>query len=138
MSIKEYLEENEGRRHFPYKDTEGKLTIGVGFNLDDVGLYDEEIDFILENRIKLAQEALEYHVAGFKKMPPSVQLALTDMYFNLGWPRLRRFKNMLAAVKLEDWDTAAKEVLNSKYAKQVGKRAKRNSDLFIKGKEWKA
>lgn len=137
MGLKEYVEENEGRRHFPYKDTEGKLTIGVGFNLDDVGLFDEEIDFILENRLKLNEESLKYHWSGFEVAPPTVKLALQDLYFNLGWPRLRGFKKMWAAIKVSNWDEAAKELLDSKYAKQVGKRAKRNSELILKGKEWK-
>jgi lysozyme len=127
--IEQYIEGNEGRMHLPYKDTVGKLTIGVGFNLTDVGLYDEEIDFIL--RMKLM---LPLKIATWEALSKDQQLCLMDMYYNLGWPRLSKFKRMLKHIDDGKYDKAAEELLNSKYASQVGQRAKRNADLLRKVK----
>jgi lysozyme len=109
--IEQYIEANEGRMHLPYKDTVGKLTIGVGFNLTDVGLYDEEIDFILRNRVERMKLMLPLKIA-----------------------RLSKFKRMLKHIDDGKYDKAAEELLNSKYASQVGQRAKRNAELLRKVK----
>ena len=47
------------------------------------------------------------------------------MCFNLGYPRLSKFKNFLAAMQENDFETAAVEMMDSKWANQVGKRAER-------------
>jgi lysozyme len=132
--IEQYIEANEGRMHLPYKDTVGKLTIGVGFNLTDVGLYDEEIDFILRNRVERMKLVLPLKIATWEALSGDQRLALMDMYYNLGWPRLSKFKRMLKHIDDGKYDKAAEELLNSKYASQVGQRAKRNAELLRKAK----
>jgi lysozyme len=52
------------------------------------------------------------------------------MALNLGWPRLSAFRNMLAALQAMDYATAAREALDSKWAKQVGARAERIAALY--------
>ena len=62
-----------------------------------------------------------------------VQLVLCDMAFNLGLPKLKQFKLMLAAIESGDMEAAASELLDSNYARQVPNRAKRNADMLWGG-----
>ena len=63
-------------------------------------------------------------------MPEPAQRALANMAFNLGVPRLSQFKNMLSALEKGDYNVAAKEALDSNWAKQVGDRANRIAKVF--------
>lgn len=132
---KELLELHEGRRRYPYKDTVGKLTIGVGFNLDDEGLYDEEIDFILDNRLNKVYEEAQAAFPDFRTLNNARKTVIVDMLFNLGLVRLKGFKKMWAAVGMRDFKGAATEMLDSKWATQVGPRATRLAEMMRTG-EW--
>jgi lysozyme len=127
------LERDEGRRGKPYKDTEGILTIGVGWNLEANVLPDRVIDLLLRHSIYTAyNDALELFPK-FADLSDNRQRALVNMAFNLGRYRLSGFKKMIAAVNSEDWDKASVEMLDSKWARQVGDRADRLSVLMAKG-----
>ena len=115
---------SEGFKLKPYKDTVGKITIGVGRNLEDVGLIEEEVLFLLENDIKRVQKELE-SIEGFSLLSEPRQRIIAEMIFNLGKRNLMKFKNMWKAIQLQDWNRAANEMLDSLWAKQVGKRATR-------------
>ncbi len=116
---------DEGARNFPYKDTVGKLTIGVGRNLDDRGLSDAEIGVLLENDIALVVDELDRHLPWWREMNDVRQRALANMCFNLGWPKLRGFVNTLAAMQRGDYQVAADGMRASLWARQVGARARR-------------
>lgn len=105
-----------------YKDSEGKWSIGVGRNIEDRGIRESEAYVMLDNDIEEATAQAE-SMAFFSTLDPVRQDVLIDMIFNLGLPRLRGFKKMLAALQVHDWETAAKEMLDSKWAMQVGNRA---------------
>ena len=135
-SLQKMLIRHEGLRLKPYRDTVGKLTIGVGRNLDDVGISEQEALFMLEVDIdRCSAQVLKY----IKQNCPDLTItfarhaALVDMCFNMGMPRLRKFKRMLAAIEKGDWDTAALEALNSKWADQVGARAKEIAEMLRTG-----
>lgn len=123
--LKKTLMRDEGMAFFPYKDTMGYLTIGVGRNLSTRGLVQSEIDFMLGNDIAYFQNALEKALPFFTSLDEVRQATLINMCFNLGVKNFLLFKNMLKAVELHAWDQAATQLLNSKYARQVGKRAQR-------------
>lgn len=126
------LNKSEGRKRFPYRDTVGKLTIGVGFNLDDVGLYDEEIDFILQNRVRLAAvDAAKLPV--YAKLDPIRQTVLVDMVFNMGLDTVKKFRNTLAYMEQGDYAAAARGMRNSLWARQVGKRAEELAKIMETG-----
>jgi len=114
------LTRHEGRRKYVYTCPAGKLTIGVGRNLEDTGLRDTEIDFMLANDIDAAEMALQrlfgLHVVLF--WTTHQQAALLDMYVQLGYYRFRSFKKMIAAISRGDWNLAAQEALDSKWARQ--------------------
>jgi len=114
---------HEGFRQFPYKDTVGKLTIGVGRNLDDVGISEDEAAHLLENDILVARNELLFAFPAFSQMQPVRQDALTNMVFNMGITRFKGFKNMIAALVEQNYQLAADEMLDSKWARQVGSRA---------------
>ena len=129
-ALVEQLLADEGLRLKPYKDTVGKLTIGVGRNLDDRGISEVEAKYLLVNDIKIAEADLTRHAPWWWQMDEKRQKALVNMCFNLGWPRLSKFEKMLEALKDKDYDTAAAEALDSTWATQVGDRAKRIAKVF--------
>ncbi len=116
---------DEGLRLKPYRCSAGKLTIGVGRNLEDRGISEAEATDMLRNDISGVLDDLNRNIPWWQNLERSQRLALANMGFNLGWPRLRQFKKMLAALKDGDVDTAAREALDSRWAEQVGSRAKR-------------
>lgn len=128
--LKSDLELDEGLRLKPYEDTVGKLTIGIGRNLDDVGISEEEARHMLGNDIEWVVEELDRTMPWWRTMPEPAQRALANMAFNLGLTRLRRFKNMLAALQAGDYRKAADEALDSLWARQVKGRADRIADLY--------
>ena len=128
--IKDDLRRDEGLRLTPYHCTAGKLTIGVGRNLDDLGITAEEADYLLENDIGRVAMELDHNIPWWRGLPAGAQRALVNMAFNLGWPRLSGFTNMLAALEAGDMATAAAEALNSRWAGQVGERADRIAALI--------
>jgi len=127
------LMRDEGVRLKPYVDTVGKWTIGVGRNLTDRGILRSEAEVMLRNDIAIVADDLDVNVPWWRTLSPNRQLALANMTFNMGWPRLSGFKVMLAALEHGDFESAATECLNSKWAAQVGERATRISDLIKEG-----
>ena len=126
---------DEGLRLKPYLDSVGKLTIGIGRNLDDRGISEQEADNMFFNDISAVRAELDEKIPWWSNMPEPAQRGLANMAFNLGWPRLSQFKMMLAALEVGDWKAAAAEALDSTWAKQVGDRAKRVAELFRKAEE---
>lgn len=114
---------HEGLRLKPYKCTAGKTTIGYGRNLDDVGLSNEEAEYLLKHDLENAEKEAE-KLDCYKKLNQNRKDILIEMVFNLGYPRLCGFKKMLSALDRGDYDGAANEMLDSKWARDVGERAK--------------
>lgn len=134
MDLVEQLRRDEGVRYKPYRDIVGKLTIGVGRNLDDVGLSDDEVDYLLANDIKRAQKGLSSY-SWYIALDPIRQAAVTNLAFNLGLHGLLGFPHFLSAIAKQDWPIAAAELANSVWAKQVGDRATRIEQQIATG-EW--
>jgi len=131
--LKEMLIRHEGLRLKPYRDSRGKLTIGIGRNLDDVGITKDEALYMLKNDIVRATRVVncccEKYGINPITLPEDVQLVLTDMAFNMGYA-LEGFKRMFACIKKGDYEGAARELLGSRYAKQVGKRAQELAEML--------
>jgi lysozyme len=133
--LRDQLIQHEGFRRTPYIDSVGKLTIGVGRNLDDKGLSKAEIYQLLDNDIKIAEKDARALVSNFHILGDVRQRVLIDMAFNLGRARLAGFKKFLAAMELGDMVAARAEMLNSKWAVQVGSRAKRLAKMMLTGQD---
>jgi len=114
---------HEGMELKPYKCTSDKLTIGIGRNLEDVGISEEEAKSLLMNDLARVDTQLE------KMMPWSQELdtvryeGLMNFVFNVGIGTASKFVNAMGQLKDGNYDMAATELLDSRWAKQVGQRA---------------
>lgn len=126
------LERHEGLRLKPYRDTVGKLTIGFGRNLEDVGISRGEAVAMLDNDIDQVVAELE-RMPLFLSLDPVRRVVLANMCFNLGLTRLLGFKKMLTALGDRDYEEAARQMMDSKWARQVGVRAVELSEIMRTG-----
>lgn len=138
------LQADEALRLKPYDDATGKelrpgdrligkLTIGIGRNLTDNGISGMEAIALCNNDVRTVIRELDKALPWWSKMSDGRQDALVNMAFNMGIPRLLGFKIALSLLEAGRWDAAAAEFLNSKWAGQVGDRAKRLADAIRKG-----
>lgn len=133
-ALKAELMRDEGIRLKPYRDTVGKLTIGIGRNLDDNGISRGEALYLLDRDIDtalaLAANELWWPSVADDDVRARVML---NMLFNVGIIRLRGFVKMLTAVHDKRWADAAREMRESKWAGQVGDRAERLAKMMESG-----
>ncbi len=134
--LKAQLRLHEGERFRAYKCTAGKTTIGVGRNLDDVGITRAEADFLLDNDIARIEQELDTAHPWWLEMNEVRQRVLIDMTFNLGISRLNTFTNTMSAMRRGDYVRASEEMLASRWASQVGQRATRLAEMMRTGKDF--
>ena len=134
-TIEEQLILHEGLKLKPYRCTAGKLTIGVGRNLDDKGISKEEALFLLRNDIHEVMDALEKH-EWYLALDPIRQKVVIDMAYNLGVGGLLKFRKMIAALERGDYEGAADQMLDSRWAEQVGMRATRLAEMMRSGRDY--
>ena len=130
--LRSQLERHEGLRLKPYRDTAGKLTIGYGRNLEDVGVSRDECDLMLDNDIDMIEGQLKT-VNEYQALDPVRQTVLVNMGFNMGFYGLMKFKKMWFAIERQDWEDASCEMLDSKWARQVGYRARELAKIMETG-----
>lgn len=123
--LAEDLLRDEGLRLNPYRCTAGRLTIGVGRNLDDRGISESEALLLLDNDIKDCWGQLAVAQPWVLAAPEAVQEVLANMCFNLGLAGLLGFRQTLALLQAGRFAEAAAAMLRSKWAAQVGARAER-------------
>lgn len=128
------IRKSEGLSYLPYKCPTGHLTIGYGHNLEH-GISIEAAELLLRQDIEIAVRQVKNAFIWWPKLTEARFYVLVDMTFNMGISRLCGFKKMLSAVEAGDYQTAAKEMLASKWAVQVGRRAAELSKIMKKG-EW--
>jgi lysozyme len=150
----EKLIAHEGLKLQVYQDTLGIDTIGIGRNLEDRGITQEELDdldiptidhvyeygiteadavYLATNDVQIVEEELVRAHPCVDSLDAVRQLIVIDMAFNMGVPRLCKFKNMWAAIHDEDYPTAAKEMLDSRWASQVKGRATKLANAMHNG-----
>lgn len=123
--VAEQLLADEGLRLKPYRCTAGRLTIGVGRNLEDRGITRAEALLLLDNDIADCAGQLAQRLPWFAAAPEAVQEVLVNMAFNLGVGGLLEFRTSLGHLQACRYAEAAGSMLASKWARQVGKRAER-------------
>jgi GH24 family phage-related lysozyme (muramidase) len=152
QEIYDIIKDHEGYRPQVYKDSVGKPTIGIGFNLTrsdaralikQVGadydqvltgkqlLNDKQINTLFELSLRTAYKDAEKFIPDLFNQPRNVKLALIDLAFNLGYDRLSKFKNTKAHLIAGDYNKAANELMNSKWAGQVKRRAQNLAKLLV-------
>jgi len=127
--IKEDLVRHEGYVTEIYLCSEGHPTFGIGHMVTEADMEytwpvgtpvtDERILQVFHDDCKIAVEDAELLVEDLHDHPDNVIRVLVNMVFNLGRPRLSKFKNMLAAVNAKEYNTAADEMIDSKWYRQV-------------------
>ena len=113
------LQKHEGYCGMPYRDGRGYLTIGYGTLLP---LSEEEAQLLLQYRLKKAEKSLE-KIEFYYKLPIEIREVLQNMCYNLGITGLLKFKKTLFYLEHRMFKEASSEMLNSKWANQVGERA---------------
>ena len=150
----EELVKHEGLRLQVYQDTLGIDTIGIGRNLKDRGISKEELDeldiptidhvyeygiteadamLLAENDVQIVEEELLRAHPCVEDLDAVRQLVLVDMAFNMGVPRLCKFKKMWNAIHEKKFDAASKEMLDSRWANQVKSRSVKLANAMHNG-----
>ena len=128
--IADDLRRHEGTVLHAYPDHLGYWTIGVGRMIDERrggGISEAEAEHLLANDIDRIAARLQ-HEAGFRNSPSEVKRALVNMAFQMGIKGLLGFTNMWRALEQHDYETAATEALDSKWANQTPTRANEVAD----------
>jgi len=127
------LKRHEGLRLKPYRCTAGKLTIGYGRNIEDKGISEGEAESMLWADVAEVRRLLEKQPV-YPNLDEIRKSVLVNMGF-MGVSKLMQFKRMWEALAYGDFDKAAEEMLDSKWAKQVGARATELAEQMKTG-EW--
>lgn len=106
----------------------------MGRNLDDVGITRDEAWALLNNDIARVRREVKRAFPWFSKVNPVRKDVVLNMVFNLGLQRFRGFRKAIAAIKAQDWDEAARQMLDSQWASQVGRRARELAAMMRRGK----
>lgn len=122
--LRKQLIRHEGLRLYPYRCPSGKLTIGVGRNLQDLGITRDEALYLLENDINECLRDCRGLFPNFETLSDVRKRVLIDMRFNLGPGKFREFENFIDAVVRNDFKSAHMEIVDSLWHGQVGNRAK--------------
>lgn len=131
--LRTQLRRDEGTVLHVYNDSLGIPTIGIGRNLRDKGISQEEADYMLDNDIADVQRELAASIPWITRLDDARCGVLLNMAFNMGTHGLLQFKQTLAYVAEGDYDMAARQMLASKWATQVGARATRLSTQMSTG-----
>ena len=128
--ISDQLEIEEGFSATCYTCSAGQHTIGFGRNIDPsggMGISESEAGMLLRNDVeRTIGECKRW--SWFDDLDPARQSVMVQMCFQLGYPRMSNFNRMLTAMSVRDYTTAAFELLDSRFAKQVPARANRLAD----------
>ncbi len=130
--LQAWIKKCEGLRLNIYVDSTGNPTIGWGRNLRK-GISMDEAELMFQNDLKETIAQLE-NFSWYHSLPDGVKAGLINMCFNLGIGKLLQFKQMIAALTAKNYTLAAQEALNSKWATQVGERAKNIAVMIREGK----
>jgi lysozyme len=119
----EQLLRHEAYRRHPYRCSSGRLTCGIGRNLEDRGITLKEAIYLLNNDIDDFAAQLTKALPWVGGLSPVRQSVLVNMAFNMGLQNLLKFSRMLAALRAGNYAEAADEMLDSRWAQQVRQRA---------------
>jgi lysozyme len=130
--LKSFIISHEGKRNYPYVDTVGKVTIGIGYNLTDRGLSDTWIDDQYEKDVTYFNAQLLHDFPWYESLCDARKMVLIDMAF-MGYKSLKGFVRLFEALSEGEYEIASQEVLNSLWAQQVGHRAVEDAEIMRTG-----
>lgn len=133
--LREQIAYDEGIEHKIYLDHLGLPTFGIGHLIresdpehgSEVGtlVSEDRVNEAFESDIQTVLSDCNKLYSDFENLPEEAQLIIANMMFNLGYPRLSKFKGMKRGVDARDWNTAADEMVDSRWYRQVTNRAER-------------
>jgi lysozyme len=131
--LRDMLIRHEGLELKVYVDSVGIETIGVGRNLVDVGITREEALYLLDHDITDTLADCRRVFYWFDDISQARQDVVANMVFNMGLRRFRGFKQTIRYIEMNQFDDASTEMLDSKWAGQVGNRATELSRMMADG-----
>lgn len=132
-ALRAQLMVDEALRLKPYTDTKGQITIGVGHNLSARGISLELAMQWLDDDMAETIEDVEHAWPWVARLDNVRQHVLLNMAFNLGITKLGTFHRFLDALQAGNYQTAATEMMDSKWADDVGRRATRLATEMLTG-----
>jgi lysozyme len=136
--LREQLKIDEGVKYEVYNDHLGYPTFGIGHLITEadeeygkpVGtlVNEQRVNAVFDSDVAIYISEAKKVFPNLTELPSEAQEVIVNMTFNMGAPRLAKFKKFIAGVNNSDWNTAAVEMMDSRWAKQVGNRAERLRD----------
>lgn len=139
--LREQLKIDEGVKYEIYRDHLGYLTFGIGHLITEkdpeygqpvkTEVSADRVNEVFNADVQLYINETKKVFSDLESKPETIQLVLVNMCFNLGAPRLSNFKKFIAAINDQQWSEAAVEMMDSRWARQVGPRAERLRDVVL-------
>jgi GH24 family phage-related lysozyme (muramidase) len=136
--LRETLKVDEGIKYEIYKDHLGYPTFGIGHLIVEsdqeygepvgTGVHLNRVNEAFDEDVAVMVDEAKKLFPDLEDLPEEAQQVIVNMTFNMGRPRLSKFKKFIAGVNAGDWEKAAVEMMDSRWAKQVGSRAERLRD----------
>jgi lysozyme len=133
--LREELKVDEGVKYEIYLDHLGLPTFGIGHLVLEsdpeygqavgTAVSEDRVNECFARDVDVVLEECKKLLPSFEVLPEEVQLIIANMMFNMGRPRLSKFKNFLAAVAISNWQEAANQMVDSRWYRQVTNRAER-------------
>lgn len=130
--LKALLIKHEDDRNYPYYDTLGNISIGIGRNLTGIGVRQDEKELMYNNDVNFFYDYLMKTYPWFHELNEARQNAIIDMSF-MGTKHFESFTKMIEALHNHDYQMAACEILDSDYAKKETKRANDIANIILIG-----
>ncbi len=132
IELEDRIRQEEGYRTHLYEDSEGVLSIGIGYNIDEKGLPDDIIQELLKRTLSEATADAQ-RIPEYNRLNDSRRSVLVAMVFQLGLPSVLKFVGMRLAIRRGDYNQAAAEMLDSRWHKQTPARAEREAKIMRQG-----
>jgi lysozyme len=124
---------DEGLKLKPYRCSADKLTIGVGRNIEEVGISEEEARYLLKNDIEMVTAQCLAEFPWFILLSDARKEAIVNLVFNMGLSTFKKFKKTIGYIEQGLFELAGSELLDSNYARQVGDRSVRVANMLANG-----
>jgi lysozyme len=132
-NLKTVLKKHEADRLDLYKCSAGKWTIGTGHNIQDNGIPQEVSDLLLDIDVKDVLKKCRENFKWFCGLSETRRIVVASMVFNLGLVGFKKFRKTIICIGLKEYKGAALEMLDSRWAEQVGRRAVELADMMVEG-----
>ena len=136
--LRDTLKVDEGVKYEIYNDHLGYPTFGIGHLIVEsdeeygqpvgTGIHEDRVNEAFDKDVSVMVDEAKKIFSDFDNLPEEAQQVIVNMTFNMGRPRLSKFKKFIAGVEAGDWEKAAVEMMDSRWATQVGARAERLRD----------